>query len=609
MKKFYLIHYPLLNRITLSILLFVGFTVTATSDDFYSYSTTGGVTKVSLTATFKAQLNKATGGSFTGTNAAGTSITWTTGTALPAPATTYNSTVVTDMSGLFSNCGNMTSLNLSNFNTANVTNMNNMFQNCTDLTALDLSSFNTAAVTDMSYMFYDCSDLLTLNVSSFNTESVTNMSCMFQECSDLTNLSLTSFVTANVTNMSNMFRTCESLLALNLSSFVTENVTNMSGMFYDCSDLKTLTITGFNTANVTNMREMFYECSDLRSINLTSFNTSAVTDMDHMFYECESLQTLDISNFNTSAVTDMSYMFYDCDSLVTLDLSNFVTTAVTNMSYMFNGNDLLQTLDLGSFITTKVIDMSFMFQNCSRLSNLDISRFNTSNVLNIDFMFDNTASANTTGTPYNFYVANAATVTAMNSNSTDISSTKLVIKQGYYLKIGDTGYATLCLPFNAIVPTGATVYYASSVSSDIVNLMSITDAIIPLNEGVVVKAAQGKYLFAATSAGSTTITNLLTGVTQATALPTHAYTLTDNSTAGICFYKAAEGTAISEYTAYLQTNSDASLLAITFDGVSGITNVYNEGKDDDIYYNLRGIRVDNPTRGIYILNNQKVMVK
>ena len=65
------------------------------------------------------------------------------------------------------------------FDTSLVTDMSGMFANCRNLTTLDLSSFNTSAVTSMSYMCQYCSNRTALDLSSFNTTAVTNMSCMF----------------------------------------------------------------------------------------------------------------------------------------------------------------------------------------------------------------------------------------------------------------------------------------------------------------------------------------------------------------------------------------------------------------------------------------------
>ena len=53
-------------------------------------------------------------------------------------------------------------------------------------TTLDLSSFDTSNVTDMSWMFSDCSNLKTIYASDkFNTNSVTSSSYMFTGSSNL----------------------------------------------------------------------------------------------------------------------------------------------------------------------------------------------------------------------------------------------------------------------------------------------------------------------------------------------------------------------------------------------------------------------------------------
>ena len=48
------------------------------------------------------------------------------------------------------------------FDTSAVTNMSSMFSNCSNLSTLDLSNFNTSAVTNMNLMFYSCSNLSTI---------------------------------------------------------------------------------------------------------------------------------------------------------------------------------------------------------------------------------------------------------------------------------------------------------------------------------------------------------------------------------------------------------------------------------------------------------------
>ena len=169
------------------------------------------------------------------------------------------------------------------------------------------NNFNTSNVTDMSGMFSGCSSLISLDLNGFNTSKVTNMSSMFDSCGSLINIDLNSFNTSNVTNINYMFDNCSSLTSLDLSSFNTSNVTDMNFMFTGCSSLTSLDLSNFNTLNVTDMTRMFDNCSSLTELDLSNFNTSKVTNMSWMFNDCSSLTTtINIMNAN---VTDYSSMF------------------------------------------------------------------------------------------------------------------------------------------------------------------------------------------------------------------------------------------------------------------------------------------------------------
>ena len=294
---------------------------------------------------------------------------------------------VTDMSAMFSECSRLTNLNLSSFDTSKVTNMNSMFDSCSSLTNLNLSSFDTSNVTSMYSMFASCSRLTSLDISNFNTSKVTYMRFMFRNCSSLTSLDVSKFDTSKVTNMSLMFDNCSKLTSLDVSNFDTSNVTSMGSMFSSCSRLTSLDLSKFDTSNVTSMSYMFYECRSLTSLDVSKFDTSKVTNMMYMFFSCRRLTSLDISSFDTSQVTSMEYIFSDCERLTSLDLSKFDTSQVTNMFGMFNGCSSLTSLDVSNFNTSKVTNMASMFYWCSSLTSLDLSNFDTSKVTNMRSMF------------------------------------------------------------------------------------------------------------------------------------------------------------------------------------------------------------------------------
>ena len=122
-----------------------------------------------------------------------------------------NTTHVTDMSKMFYNCYNLSSLNLSQFNTGNVEKMNEMFYYCRGLNSLDLSAFNTAKVNNMYRMFYYCF-AKTIDLSSFNTANVENMDEMFAGASLVVNIYTSdSFKTDKLTNSKDMFNFCTNL--------------------------------------------------------------------------------------------------------------------------------------------------------------------------------------------------------------------------------------------------------------------------------------------------------------------------------------------------------------------------------------------------------------
>ena len=303
-----------------------------------------------------------------------------------------NVTGMTDASGMFEQCINMTNVDLSGFDTSKVVSMRSMFYRCYKLESLDLSKFITSNVTLMDRMFMQCEDLKSLNLSGFDTSKVTYMWGMFSGCNSLMSLSISNFDTSKVTSMRAMFDECSSLLCLDLSNFDTSQVTDMSAMFRGCNSLTSLNLSSFDTSHVTgvhnSMEYMFQDCSNLLSLDLSSFNTSQIMDMGGMFSGCSSLTSLDLSSFDTNKVTDMGGMFSGCSSLTSLNLSNFNTSQVAGMVCMFGNCSKLQTLNLNNFDTGEVINMNGMFEDCSSLRELNIKSFNTSKVTNMSNMFE-----------------------------------------------------------------------------------------------------------------------------------------------------------------------------------------------------------------------------
>ena len=336
------------------------------------------------------------------------------------------------MSGMFSNCNNLSSLDLSNFNTEKVTNMSGMFFGCSALTTIYASdNFKTDKVTVGSNMFGGCTNLKGYD-SSKTDHTYANCSatgyftpgCAYAEFDNATK-TLTfrykrvkpegaydlnvgdndpgwyaqreniekvvfdaSFANARPTSCYRWFYKCTSLTEIEgIENLNSQNVENMRYMFTSCIKLKSLDVSKFNTANVTHMSNMFEDCEELSSLDLSNFDTQNVKYMDKMFHNCNSLTSLDLSNFDTQNLNFMSQMFHNCNSLTSLDVSNFNTQKVIEMSLMFYNCNSLTSLDVSNFDTQTVVNMSEMFYGCQNLSSLDLSKFDTQNTTYMYKMF------------------------------------------------------------------------------------------------------------------------------------------------------------------------------------------------------------------------------
>ena len=157
-------------------------------------------------------------------------------------------------------------MDLSELDTSNVTDMHNMFSDCSGLTSLDVSNFNTSNVTDMQGMFANCSSLTSLDVSNFDTSNVINMMAMFSDCSGLTSLDVSNFDTSKVTTMGTMFNGCSTLTSLNLGNFDTSSVTYIIAIFNNCVNLDTIIWNNLGKSSGYNTLD-FWNCTKIGQSN------------------------------------------------------------------------------------------------------------------------------------------------------------------------------------------------------------------------------------------------------------------------------------------------------------------------------------------------------
>ena len=407
-----------------------------------------------------------------------------------------------------------------------------------------------------------------------------------------------SFKDARPTSCQNWFAGCTNLSTIEgLSNLNTSLVTTMTAMFYNCQSLESLDVSGFKTSNVKTMTGMFYGCQSLKSLDVSGFNTSLVTTMTGMFYGCPSLKSLDVSGFNTSLVTDMRFMFNGCSGLTTLDLSSFNTGQVTEMTGMFNKCSNLTTIVVSNDWNTGDVTTSTstdMFNNCTKLVGGKGTTFNSSKT---DKEY---ACIDKEGTP---------------GYLTDIADF-------FKLEITSAKMATLYYDQALKIPAGVNVYYCSGIDeTQDYNVIThkITNA-IPTETAVFLSGNKGHYLFSKTTDAVDRIEdNIMEGkTTDTTVAPREVLTLGRSNRTGIIGFNYYNGTTIPAYKAYIPADKvPANAPAISFfpikyfeDEATSISILPEVSKvEDDAIYDLAGRKVKAATKGIFIKNGKKFIVK
>lgn len=198
----------------------------------------------------------------------------------------------------------------------------------------------------------------------------------------------------------------------------------------------------------------------------------------------------------------------------------------------------------------------------------------------------------------------------------DYSTTSVdLIYQPSAVNIGSAGYATFGYPF-AVDLSGlgeGQDAYTVTVSGDKAQLTSVKGKKIPANTGIILTGSGNVTIPLTTETTDDVSGNqLLVSDGTKTGDGSSIYVLA-NGTNGVGFYKLESGDAIAAGKAYLQvTPPSASSFFDIDDGTTGITMVQGEGfmvNGSDIYYDLQGRRVAKPTKGLYIVNGKKVIIK
>ena len=202
------------------------------------------------------------------------------------------------------------------------------------------------------------------------------------------------------------------------------------------------------------------------------------------------------------------------------------------------------------------------------------------------------------------------------------------------LTVTDAEWATLVLGFNTVIPEDVTAYIVSAVNAESATLTQV-EGVLPANTPVLLNAPAAIYSFTVSTETPEEISNnILDGCTIDRHVYEDIYVL-GNGTDGVGFYKAKynvnadtsndivegegedavttptyEAILSNAFKAFLPANGDAAqALRFNFGGTTAIESVVNGINANAAIYDLSGRRVEKATKGIYIVNGKKMIVK
>ena len=171
--------------------------------------------------------------------------------------------------------------------------------------------------------------------------------------------------------------------------------------------------------------------------------------------------------------------------------------------------------------------------------------------------------------------------------------------------------ATFSAPFATIIPTGVKAYYVSAKGTE-ATMTAIEAQAIPANQGVILTSETGDAatMVPAASETAATITGNQLGHSAGadkTLTAGEGYIL-GNGTEGIAFYPCQAGSLPSN-KAYLLGNGESAIVMNFGNAVTGINTIAAPASAKAPIFDLSGRRVVKATKGLYIQNGKKVIVK
>lgn len=176
---------------------------------------------------------------------------------------------------------------------------------------------------------------------------------------------------------------------------------------------------------------------------------------------------------------------------------------------------------------------------------------------------------------------------------------------------GVSHIATFSAPFATIIPTGVKAYYVSAKGTE-ATMTAIDAQAIPANQGVILTSESGDAATMVPAAGETaatiTVNQLGHSAGAAQTLTAGEGYILGNGTEGTAFYPCKAG-SLPINKAYLLGNGESAIVMNFGNAVTGINTIAAPASAKAPIFDLSGRRVVKATKGLYIQNGKKVIVK
>jgi hypothetical protein len=198
-----------------------------------------------------------------------------------------DTSLLTNASLMFQYASRLKYVNMSNLNFKYVKSCSSMFAQCTKLEGVNFNGveFSINKVEDISGMFNNCAELKTVNISNMKSNSIKYMNSIFNNCRKLTHVDMSGIDTTNCCRFQKAFNDCINLNNIKLGKLDFSSDVNMAYMFYNCDSL---TMDTFKTNDLLNhyyednSLELKPECVDRENKRYTIQNISEFMSLNNM---------------------------------------------------------------------------------------------------------------------------------------------------------------------------------------------------------------------------------------------------------------------------------------------------------------------------------------